>query len=399
MIKHEDAKGEESALDSTINTSKGATSLNNGYIEAENSKSVQDNEESKAEHVIKEKEGRAVCKLDIVLENDYIFETLLSFFTFEEIYRIIVPLSKIYRNHVEDANYLLLTKLADKLNITSSFMTSDLPAHWSVVDIYKDAMRAVETGDMINLKPNAFFTDSGLVGTNMWYSFHNIFETNTTMYYGYVFSSSKGSNNHVQCYLCVPGNYDNTFNQKLKTEFEKSPASKEICVPYDKYPSDGTAPTFKIPKIFEINCKNQGYSYYTDNLALFFSDTEVDNSKFNKSTKLFETFKSVSEVKNNSKLPIHSVYDAEKGLTVIEFDLSKKNEIMKAMGINKFVSIPLVYINIDKNLAYGKTLKYEFKQNVAAKYMSMKLICWSTYQTSSQLDMFPCALKGISLNF
>jgi hypothetical protein len=48
---------------------------------------------------------------------------------------------------------------------------------------------------------------------------------------------------------------------------------------------------------------------------------------------------------------------------------------MKIMGIKKFVSIPLVYIYIDKNTAYGKTLKYTFSQPVAAKYMSMKLLC------------------------
>jgi hypothetical protein len=72
---------------------------------------------------------------------------------------------------------------------------------------------------------------------------------------------------------------------------------------------------------------------------------------------------------------------------------------LKVMGIKRFVSIPLVYIYIDKNTAYGKTLKYTFKQSVATKYMSMKLLCWSTNQYANQLDMFPWTLKGVSLNF
>lgn len=108
---------------------------------------------------------------------------------------------------------------------------------------------------------------------------------------------------------------------------------------------------------------------------MFFSESEVEHSKFNKSTRYFNTFKSISEVKDNSKMPILNVDTTEKGFTIIEFDLTKKAEMMRVMGIDKFVSVPLIYINIDKNLAYGKTLKYEFIQKVAAKYMSLKLIC------------------------
>lgn len=107
---------------------------------------------------------------------------------------------------------------------------------------------------------------------------------------------------------------------------------------------------------------------------MFFSEDEVEHEKFNKSTKFFDKFKSVADAKN-SNLPIYSEDTSEKGFTIIEFDLSKKSEILKIMGISKFVSIPMIYLHIDKNIAYGKTLKYEFRQNIAAKYMSMKLIC------------------------
>jgi len=345
------------------------------------------------------KKSHANFTFDETFSDDYLFEILIDYFTLDQIYKWVYPLSKVYRQKVEEANYLLLGKLADKLNITSTYLTSDLPCSRRVVDVYKRALISIQEEKPVDLKPNAFSTDSGLIGTNMWYGMHNIFDNQTSQYSYYVFSSNKGENNHIQAYLCNPGSYDNNFYSKMKSEFEEEPGSKNIYVPYDKLPLDGSTPTFKIPKVFEMNCRNQGYWYYTDNLALFFSESEVEHEKFNKSTKYFNNFKSVSEVKENSNLPILNIDDSEKGFTIIEFDLSKKNEMLKTMGISKFTSVPLIYINLDKNVAYGKNLRYEFKQNVAAKYMSMKLICWASYPSQSQLDMFPCTLKGISLEF
>jgi hypothetical protein len=136
-----------------------------------------------------------------VFEDDYLLELLLDFFSLEGIYKHIYPLNKTFKARVTESNYLLLEKLADRLHITSTFLSTDLPAKESVVDIYKDTVRTIEEDKVVNIKPNCFYTDSGLVGTNMWYSMHNIFESNTTMYYGYVFSSNKGTNNHVQAYL------------------------------------------------------------------------------------------------------------------------------------------------------------------------------------------------------
>jgi len=374
----------------------------NGHLDVKPVLKEESKEEVKGVDVQFDQEEKKLSEkatFDIAMNDDYVFETLLDYFSLNEIYLYIYPLNKSYEQRVEEANYLMFRKMADKLHITSTYLTSDLPAKRRIIDVYKETIEAVEENKVMDLKPHAFFTDSGLVGTNMWYSFHNIFETSTSMYSGYVFSSNKGANNHVQSYMCVPGSYDNTFSQKYKNEFEVSPGSKEIRVPYEKFPGDGSDPTFKIPKIFEINCRNQGYWYYVDNLALFFSEEEVDSSKFQKSTKYFDNFKNVADVKDNSNLPILHVNTEEKGMTVIEFDLSKKHEMMKTMGISKFVSMPLLYIHLDKNVTYGKTVKYEIKQNVAAKYMSMKLLCCTTYQSSNQLDMFPWALKGISLNF
>ena len=106
------------------------------------------------------------------------------------------PLNNTYQRRVEEANYLLLRKLTEELHITSTYLTSDLPCRSRIVDVYKTAMRTIQDEKPFDLRPNAFTTDSGLVGTNMWYVMHNIFEIASSMYSHYVFSSKKEENNH-----------------------------------------------------------------------------------------------------------------------------------------------------------------------------------------------------------
>ena len=278
---------------------------------------------------------------DIFL-NDFIFEEFLEFFSFEEIFRYIYPLNKKFRKLVNESNYMLFQKMADCFNITSGYLTSDLPASENILEVYKQAIFETSEGKEIDMKPQGFYTDSGLVGTNMWYSFHNIFDTNTSnMYGGYVFSSGKGKNNHVQFYLGVPAwGVDNPFCQKMKKEYElPNGDGKEIYVPYQK-PSDGSVDTFKLPKTFEMNFKNQGFSFYADNIVLCFSASEVDNKKFQQSTKFFNDFKWATDVEE-SGIPILNKDTTTKGFTVFEFDLSQKDKMLEVMDIKKFVSIPL----------------------------------------------------------
>lgn len=377
------------------NKSDGLVKIN-GVSNTSTNNSEQNNEEVKSSGLAKagfEKKGENCISFYQVFDDDYVFEILIDYFSLNQIYKLFYSLNKYYQEKVESANYLLLRKLIDKLNISSSYLTSDLPWRERIVNVYKSALKKIEEAKPVDLKPNAFTTDAGLIGTNMWYGMHNIFEVANSMYSYYVFSSNKGENNHIQAYLCNPGTYDSQFSQKTKSEFEKEPGSKTIYVPYEKTPLDGSMPTFKIPKVFEMNCRNQGYWYYADNIALFFCESELENYK-------------CWEVEDYEKLPILSKDDSEKGFTITEYDLSKKTELLKTVGANikrknktMLDVVPLIHIKIDKNLAYGKTLKYEIKQNVAAKYMVMKLICWASYPSQSQLDMFPCSLKGISLDF
>lgn len=370
---------EEDKIPDTLTKKEKVAHLNNGTISAVkprsqlNGKHGGTSEVTQLERDEKWSERRS---FDDIFHDDYLFETLLDYFTFEEIFTVFHQLNSKYAKLVDEANYLLLRKLTDKLHITSSYLVTDLPAREKIMEVYKQTVIAVREERTQNLKPTAFYTDSGLVGTNMWYSFHNIFDVNNTnMYGGYVFSSNSGTNNHVQAYLCQAGTgVDNNFCSKMKKDFEETPGSKEIRVPYQKYLDDGSIPTFKVPKVFEINCRNQGYCYYADNIVLCFSESEVDNKKFKDSTKFFEKFKSVNDVKE-SGIPILNIDDTTKGFTAIEFDLSQKKKILELLEIKEFVSVPLVYMFIDKNQLYGKAPSYEIKQNIAAKYMSMKLLC------------------------
>mmetsp|Transcript_23538 Transcript_23538/g.20888 ORF Transcript_23538/g.20888 Transcript_23538/m.20888 type:complete len:203 (-) Transcript_23538:707-1315(-) len=133
------------------------------------------------------------------LEDEYILEGIMDFFTFREIFVYFYPLNKTVQRLVKEANYLLLRKLADYFNITSGYLTSELPANEDMLDVYQQAQIDMNNERDLDLKPQAFYTDSGLVGTNMWYSFHNIFDTNNSnMYGGYIFSTNSGTNNHIQ---------------------------------------------------------------------------------------------------------------------------------------------------------------------------------------------------------
>lgn len=184
------------------------------YEEVIATESEETKEESKANQVKSSKKKLSgLHNFDNVFQDGYLLEELLDFLSFEEIFAKVYPLNRTYSKLVNEANYLLLRKLADKLHITGGYLTSDLPAKERIVDVYKQVLETLNKEKELNLKPTAFYTNSGLIGTNMWYSFHNIFDTNTTnMYGGYVFSSNDGYNNHIQCYLCVPGSgVDNTF--------------------------------------------------------------------------------------------------------------------------------------------------------------------------------------------
>lgn len=148
-----------------------------------------------------------------IFEDEEILESLLSFFTLKEIFCKFIRLNKKIGDLTREANYLLLSKLVEDLNITSTYLTSELPAHEEIDSVYRQAVRDLEETKDADLKPQGFYTDSGLVGNNMWYGVHNIFDVNTSnMYGGYVFSSNKGSNNHLQFYISVPAcGVDNPF--------------------------------------------------------------------------------------------------------------------------------------------------------------------------------------------
>jgi hypothetical protein len=166
-------------------------------IVTESEESKEENKTNQVKTIKKKLSGSH--NFDNVFQDGYLLEELLDFLSFEEIFVKVYPLNRTYSKLVNEANYLLLRKLADKLNITGGYLTSDLPAKERIVDVYKQVLVTLNHEKELNLKPTAFYTNSGLIGTNMWYSFHNIFDMNTTnMYGGYVFSSNDGYNNHIQ---------------------------------------------------------------------------------------------------------------------------------------------------------------------------------------------------------
>jgi hypothetical protein len=72
----------------------------------------------------------------------------------DEIVKYVYRLNKTYKAKVIESNYLLMVKFADKLNITSTFLTSDLAARDNILDIYRDVSKTIEEAKIIDLKPN-----------------------------------------------------------------------------------------------------------------------------------------------------------------------------------------------------------------------------------------------------
>lgn len=78
---------------------------------------------------------------------------------------------------------------------------------------------------------------------------------------------------------------------------------------------------------FQIHIRSGGYNAYIKSFAVFYSDEEVKNTKFNLLTKRFTKVKSYAEI---SKLRLeikNEEYFSDSGVKVVEFDVSKLKTI------------------------------------------------------------------------
>ena len=140
----------------------------------------------------------------------------------------------------------------------------------NIFDVFKRAITKSKEGELNDLKPFAFFTDGGVYKNSSQYFFQNIWARTDTL-----FSSvdakmvSVGSIlRHVEAPQSI---MQPTLHIKAGT------ADKLIRIPYEEYskPED-----FKMPKEFIIHCRNMNYTTMVKSFAVFFSDIEIEPSRF-----------------------------------------------------------------------------------------------------------------------
>lgn len=71
-------------------------------------------------------------------------------------------------------------------------------------------------------------------------------------------------------------------------------ADKVIRIPYEEHSSPED---FKMPKEFSIHTRNMNYTSMVKSFAVFFSDIEIEPSRFQKLTKCFRDVETVEQLK------------------------------------------------------------------------------------------------------
>ena len=70
-------------------------------------------------------------------------------------------------------------------------------------------------------------------------------------------------------------------NDNNPMKFLENPNDKlKIRIPYEKYIVDDNEDTFQILTHFQVHLKSGGYNAYVKSFAVFYSEQEIENSKF-----------------------------------------------------------------------------------------------------------------------
>ena len=94
-------------------------------------------------------------------------------------------------------------------------------------------------------------------------------------------------------------------------KFLQSKKSKLLIrIPYEKYLVD-KSDLFYILKNFQIHLRSGGYNAYVETFAVFYSEYEVDNTKFHNLTRRFVKAEKMSDLMQ-LKLKIHNKEEDKK---------------------------------------------------------------------------------------
>mmetsp|Transcript_10164 Transcript_10164/g.8969 ORF Transcript_10164/g.8969 Transcript_10164/m.8969 type:complete len:114 (+) Transcript_10164:447-788(+) len=111
--------------------------------------------------------------------------------------------------------------------------------------------------------------------------------------------------------------------------FLESKKSKlKIRIPLEDYLVD-EEDVFQILSNFQIHLRSGGYNAYIQSFAVFYSEQEIDNTKFNNLTKRFNKIEKSSDLPLSKLKILNKEEDKEAGIKIVEFDVSKRENIEK----------------------------------------------------------------------
>ena len=111
-------------------------------------------------------------------------------------------------------------------------------------------------------------------------------------------------------------------------DFIESKKNKlRIRIPYEKY-TTSSDDIFHLITNFQIHLKSGGYNAYVQSFAVFYSEAEIDNTKFQLLTKRFMKIDKKGNLTSATKLKVrHEEEDIKSGIKIVEFDVSNTKSI------------------------------------------------------------------------
>lgn len=327
-------------------------------------------------------------KISNFFNNDFILVEIILLLDLKTILSL-KQLNKSVRKAIENENYALMTKLRAFINVPSTLFSSNILSQYSIEEIFQKVIAAVREEPVV-VSPFAYFTDGGVDTNSNYYFLQNWWKKTTICYW-----TVAHANVHVQSILSKPVDFPATENNPMK--FLESKKNKlRIRIPYEQYLVDNSD-MFYLLKNFQIHLRSGGYNAYVETFAVFYSEYEIDNVKFHALTKKFNKTLQMSDV-SQLKLKIHNKEEDKKwGIKIVEFDVSKTKYIDRWFKVRNSPVFPLLWIHI-KQKYVNTTINYKIRQNVAAKFISLKLIKSMNPSASSNIDMYNLGLKAVPLD-
>lgn len=324
--------------------------------------------------------------INSLFQEDVFIVGLIEFWEIQEIvkYR---QLSTYVKEAIDRENYALFQKLRDYLHIPYTFDSSDLASQENIINVFKYVIQALKEEPQ-SISPFAFYTDGGVDTNSNYYFLQNVWKKTGIWYW-----TVANSNVHVQTILSKSIDMPSADNNPMNF-LEDAKNKNKIRIPFENYIVDPRDDPFHILTDFQIHLRSGGYNAYIQTFAVFYSEQEIDNSKFQALTKRF------NKVVKSSDLPLlrlntfHKEENKDAGIKIYEFDVSKTSSLERWFKTKSFGIYPLLWITV-KQKYVNKTINYKIRQRVAAKYISFKLIKSSNSNSNSNIDLYNLGLKSI----